>query len=144
MARKPSSDRSILDMFSKLGQELKMPDVDVDAIIAHHRRNLEALERSARVTAEGASSVMNRQRQMLQDTLAEISDMAKQMRATGTPQEVMSKQAEFARKSFEAALKNASDVGDMVRKSSTDAMEILRARIREAMEEIRDGYDKRK
>jgi phasin family protein len=144
MARKPSPDRSILDMFSKLGQELRMPDVDVDAIIAHHRRNLEALERSARVTAEGASSVMNRQRQMLQDTLAEISDMARQMRATGTPQEAMSKQAEFARKSFEAALKNASDVGEMVRKSSTDAMEILRARIREAMDEVRDGYDKRK
>lgn len=144
MAKKPTSDRSILDMFSKLGQDLKMPDVDVDAIIAHHRKNLEALEKSAKATAEGASSVMNRQRQMLQETLAEIADMAKQLRATGTPQEAISKQAEFARKSFEAALKNASEVGEMVRKSSSDAMEIVSARIREAMDEIRKGYEKRK
>ena len=88
--------------------------------------------------------MMNRQRQMLQDTLAEIADMAKQLRASGTPQDAISKQAEFARKSFDAALKNASEVGEMVRKSSTDAMEILRARIRDAMDEIREGYEKRK
>ena len=53
MARKPQSDRSILEMFSKLGQDLQMPSVDVDAIRAHHRKNREALEISARATAEG-------------------------------------------------------------------------------------------
>jgi phasin family protein len=144
MARKPHSDRSIFEMFSKLGQDLQMPGVDVDAILAHHRKNLEALEKSARATAEGASSVMHKQREMLQETLAEITDMAKHLRSTGTPQEAMSRQAEFARKSFEAALKNASDVAEMVRKSSTDSFEILRARIREGADEIREGYEKRK
>ena len=144
MARKPQSDRYILEMFSKLGEDLKMPSVDVDAILAHHRRNLEALEKSARVTAEGASSVMHRQREMLQETLSEITEMAKHLRTPGTPQDAVSKQADFARKSFEAALKNASEVAEMVRKSSTDSLEILRARIREATDEIREGYEKRK
>ena len=37
---------SVFDMFSKLGQDLKMPNVDVDAILSHHRKNLEALELS--------------------------------------------------------------------------------------------------
>src|SRR5688572_16167528 len=83
MARKPQSDRSILEMFSKLGEDLKMPSVDVDAILAHHRRNLEALEKSARVTAEGASLVMHRQREMLQETLAEITDMRSEERRVG-------------------------------------------------------------
>jgi phasin family protein len=131
-------------MFHRLGQDLKMPSVDVDAILNHHRKNLEALEKSAKATAAGASSVMHKQREMLQQTLHEITEMAQSFRAPGSPHELMTKQADFAKKSFEAAVKNAGEVADLVKKSSADSIEILRARIRESMEEIREGYEKRK
>ncbi|MER8432725.1 phasin family protein [Mesorhizobium caraganae] len=143
MAKQPESD-SFLDMFSRFGRDLKVPNVDVEAILAHHRKNLEALEKSARAGAAGATSLLSRQREMLQDTLREVSDMAQSYRAPGNPQELMSKQAEFAKKSFEAALKNASEVAELVKKSGTESVEILRERIKEAMEEIRSGYEKRK
>ena len=80
---------------------------------------------------------------MLQDTLREVSDMAQSYKAPGNPQELMTKQAEFARKSFEAALKNAGEVAELVKKSGTESVEILRSRIKEAMDEIRSGYDKK-
>ena len=141
MAKQPDSD-SFLDMFSRFGRDLKVPNVE--AILAHHRKNLEALEKSARAGAAGATSLLSRQREMLQNTLREVSDMAQNYRAPGNPQELMSKQAEFAKKSFEAALKNASEVTELVKKSGTESVEILRERIKEAMEEIRSGYEKRK
>ncbi|ESW71885.1 phasin family protein [Mesorhizobium sp. LSJC268A00] len=140
MAKQPDSD-SFLDMFSRFGRDLKVPNVE--AILAHHRKNLEALERSARAGAAGATSLLSRQREMLQDTLREVSDMAQSYKAPGNPQELMTKQAEFARKSFEAALKNAGEVAELVKKSGTESIEILRSRIKEAMEEIRSGYDKK-
>ncbi|ESZ33268.1 MULTISPECIES: phasin family protein [unclassified Mesorhizobium] len=140
MATQPDSD-SFLDMFSRFGRDLKVPNVE--AILAHHRKNLEALERSARAGAAGATSLLSRQREMLQDTLREVSDMAQSYKAPGNPQELMTKQAEFARKSFEAALKNAGEVAELVKKSGTESIEILRSRIKEAMEEIRSGYDKK-
>ena len=143
MAKKPESD-DILDMFSRLGHDLKLPDVDIDAILSHHRKNLEALEKSAKAAAAGASSLMHKQREMLQQTLREITEMAQSYRAPGSPQELMAKQADFAKKSFEAAVKNAGEVAELVKKSSTDSIEILRARIRESMEEIRESYEKRK
>lgn len=141
MAKQPESD-SFLDMFSRFGRDLKVPNVE--AILAHHRKNLEALEKSARAGAAGATSLLSRQREMLQDTLREISDMAQNYKAPGNPQELMTKQAEFAKKSFEAALKNASEVAELVKRSSTESVEILRERIKEAMEEIRSGYEKKK
>lgn len=55
----------------------------------------------------------------------------------------MARQTEFAKKSFEATLKNAGEVAELVRKSGTESIDILRARIKEAMEEIRAGYDKK-
>lgn len=139
MARQSESD-SFMEMFGRFGRDLKVPNVDVEAILAHHRKNLEALERSARAGAAGTSSLLSRQREMLQDTLREIADMAQSYRAPGNPQELMAKQTEFARKSFEAALKNAGEVAELARKSGTESIDILRARIKEAMEEVRAGY----
>lgn len=141
MAKQPESD-SFMDMFSRFGRDLKVPNAE--AILAHHRKNLEALEKSVRAGAAGATSLLSRQREMLQDTLREISDMAQNYKAPGNPQELMTKQAEFAKKSFEAALKNASEVAELVKRSGTESVEILRERIKEAMEEIRSGYEKRK
>jgi phasin family protein len=143
MAKKPETE-SILDMFSKFGSEMKLPKIDVEAVLSHHRKNLEALEKSARATAAGASSLLSKQRAALQETLSEITDMAQSYRVQGDPQELMARQAEFARKSFEAAVKNAGEVAEIVKKSGTESIEILRERIRESMEEIRASFENRK
>lgn len=143
MARKPETE-SILDMFSRLGSELKLPKLDVDEVLAHHRRNLEALERSAKAAASGASTLLSKQREMLKETLDEIAATAQDYQAPGSPQEFVSKQAEFARKSFEAAVRNAGEVATIVHKSGAESIDILRGRIRESMDEIRHGFEKRK
>jgi len=141
MAKKPESD-TFTDMFSQLGDALKMPRVDVDAILDHNRRNLEALQKAASASATGAAELMSKQREIFQETLREITDMGQSFRA-GNPQEMMTKQTELARHSFEAAVKNAGEAADIVRKSGTESLDILRQRIHDAMEEIRRGYEKK-
>lgn len=142
MAKKPEKDDSFLDMFSQFGKNLNMPKVDVESILAHHRKNLEALQKAASASAAGAQSVMARQREALQEGLQEIQEMAQNFRAQGGPTEIMAKQAEFARKSFETAVKNTGEVADIVRKHGAESVDILRDRIKDAMEEIRSSYDK--
>ena len=60
---------SFIDMFARLGQDLKLPSIDIERVIEHHRKNLEALERSAKAASTGANTIMKRQREMLQETL---------------------------------------------------------------------------
>lgn len=141
---KGDEPESILDMFSKLGSEMKLPKVDVEAVLDHHRKNLEALEKSARAGVAGASSLMAKQRETLKATLNDIVDMAENYRSGANPQELMSKQAEFARKSFEASVRNAGEVADIVRKSGSESVDILRERIREATEEVRSALRDRR
>ena len=50
MAKKPEPE-SIMDMFSRLGSEMRLPKLDVEAVLDHHRKNLEALEKSAKAGA---------------------------------------------------------------------------------------------
>ena len=140
MAEEP---HPFIDMFARLGREMKLPDIDIERIIEHHRRNLEALEKSAKTASSGAAAMMKRQREMLDDALQEAKAMAEQYRASADPGYLMAKQMEFARKSFEAALKNAGEAAELVKKSGTESVDILRTRIKEAMEEIRAGYEKK-
>jgi phasin family protein len=125
MARKPQSE-SVIDMFAKLGEQMKMPAPDIERVIEHHRKNLEAFQQSAQAAGEGTSKILARQREMLNETLEEFSAMAKEMQAGSDPQELMRKQAEFARKTFETAVKNTGEMADMVRKSNEESLEILR------------------
>ena len=143
MAKNPQTE-SFTDVFTRFGQDLHMPKVDIQQIMSHNRKNLEALEKSAKASAAGAQAVIAKQREALQDMLREVSDIAQHYRASGNPQEMMAKQADFARKSFEAAVKNAGEVAEIVQKSGGESVEILRQRIRESMEEIRESYQTRK
>ena len=145
MAKKPEPEAgTFVDMFSRLGRDLRMPQVDVEMILEHHRKNLEALQKSASATAAGATGVFAKQQQLLEQTLHEVSDIARDFRPTGNPQEIMAKQAEFARKSFETAVKNVGEVAGIIARSGNESAEILRQRIRDSMEEIRQAYEKQK
>lgn len=142
MAKKPV-DESFMDMFSQFGNNLNLPKIDVESILSHHRRNLEALQKAASANATGANEIMAKQRAVLQEGLQEITEMAQNFRAGGGPQDMIAKQADFARKSFETAVKNAGEVGEILRKSGEESVTILRDRIKTAMEEIREVYDKK-
>jgi phasin family protein len=142
MARKPQSD-SIIDMFARLGEQMKMPAPDIERVIENHRKNLEAFQQSAQTAGAGTSKIMARQRELLGETFEEFGAMARELQASSDPQEVMRKQAEFARKTFEAAVRNTGEMAEMVRKSNEESIEILRRRIQENMEEMRSSLERK-
>jgi phasin family protein len=135
------TDNSFFDMFKAMGKGMKVPGVDVDAILDYHRKNLEALEATAKMASAGATTVFDRQREMLADTLKQWTEIA-QAAKSGNPQDVMAKQADLAKKSFEAAVKNASETADMMTRSGSAAFDLLKQRITEAMDETRKAVEK--
>jgi len=134
--------QNFFDMFKAMGKGMKLPGVDVDAILEAHRRNLEALEASTRAAAAGATGVMERQRELLGEALRQWSDIARASRDGADPQDFVARQTEFARHSFEAAVKNAGEIAGMMTQSGTEAMDILRKRVVAAMDEARKAVDK--
>lgn len=133
------NNESFMDMFSQFGKNLNLPKMDVESILNHHRKNLEALQKAASASAQGANEIMAKQREALQEGLKEVTETVQGFRASA-PQEMMSKQAELARKTFEHAVKQAGEVGEILRKSGMETTEILRDRIKTAMDEIKDVY----
>src|SRR5215212_6074382 len=141
MAQAP---QSFTDMFKNLGEQLKLPQVDVAKIMQHHQKNLDAMARSWQAMASGASEIASKQRAIFEEAVKDVTEMAKEYKPGGSPQEMIAKQTEFAKKAMEAAIANTRDIAELVQKSGAEAVTIIHDRMKESYEEIRSGLEKKK
>jgi phasin family protein len=135
--------QNFTDMFKSLGEQLKIPPFDVSKIMAHHQKNLEAMSKSWQAMAGGANELINKQREIFEAAVKEVSAVVQEYRPGGSAQEIMAKQNEFAKKAMEAAIANTRDIAELVQKSSAEAFRIVQDRMKESYEEIRASMDKK-
>jgi len=134
--------QSFTNMFTKLAEDLKLPRIDTEKLIEAHRKNIDALGRSAEAASEGAKSLAMKQREIVEEAIRETSAMVRDFKLE-SPQDAVTKQAEFAKKAFEAAVRNTRDVAELVQRSSTDALKIIQDRMQQSFEEIRGTVEKK-
>lgn len=135
---------SFMDMFKNLGEQLKVPSLDMSKIMEHHQKNLEAMTKSWQAMAGGATEIAKKQREIFDEAVKDVTAMVQQYKPVGNPQEIMAKQAEFAKKAMEAAITNTRDITELVQKSSTEAFKIVQDRMKESYEDIRTSVEKKK
>ena len=135
--------QNFTDMFKKFGEQLKVQPFDMTKIMQHHQKNLEAMTKSWQAMAEGASGIANKQKEIFEAAMKDMAEMAQSYKPGGNPQDVMAKQAEFAKKAMEAAIANTKDIAELVQKSSTEAFKIVQDRMKESYEEIRTSVEKK-
>ena len=135
--------KSFTDMFKNMGEQLKIPSFDMTKIMEHQQKNLEAMTRSWQAMASGASEIAQKQRSIFETTMKDVTAMAQSYKPGGSPQEIMAKQTEFAKKAMEAAIANTRDIAELVQKSSSDAFKIVQDRMKESYEEIKASVEKK-
>ena len=138
------ADKTILDMFADMGKQMRMPQIDYEALLESHRKNIDAMQRSAAVLAEGGRAVFAKQQEILSEVMQETRQLIADFKPTGSAQEVAAKQAELARRAFEATVKNTKDIAELIRKSSSEAPKIIFERMRESVAEARAAIECRK
>ncbi|MEM5472217.1 TIGR01841 family phasin [Hoeflea sp. AS60] len=136
MTDKKATD-DLVSMFMNFGKDMKLPSPDLEALVARHKKNLEALDTAAKTAGSGATTIMARQREMVQEALNEISAMAENVKGGSDPQKMMAAQTEFAKRSFEMAIKNTSEIAGLAQQSGTEAFKVLQQNMQETLEEAR-------
>ena len=135
--------QNFTDMFKKFGEQMKVPSFDMTKIMEHQQKNLEAMTKSWQAMAGGANEIAQKQKAIFEAAVKDMTEMAQSYKPGGNPQEVMAKQAEFAKKAMEAAIANTKDIAELVQKSSTEAFKIVQHRMQESYEEIRTSVEKK-
>jgi phasin family protein len=130
-----------IDMLRKFGDDLQVPNLDLDQIIEAHRKNIEAMTQSASVVAAGAQAVVQKQREIVEAGLHEASTLAQGLKAHGEWN--LARQTEFVKKAFDIAVQGAQETTQLTRTSTSDAVKILQDRMREGLEEVRSQTKQR-
>lgn len=142
---KPSEKPPLLAEFdpAKFLAELKIPAMpDVEAVLDTHRRNLAALTEANRVALEGAQAVARRHMEIMQSTVAELTETLRDLSTTTAPASRAAKHAELLKQAFETSVANSRELGDLIHKSNTEALNKLNTRFSEAMTEMKTLFGK--
>jgi phasin family protein len=131
-----------MDMTKALA-DFRVPGVDVDAVVATQRKNIEALTQANQLAIEGVQAIARRQVEIARQALEEFSSMVKEFTQPVSPEERIAKQAEYSKAALEKSVNNARELTEMVTKANAEAFAVLNKRVSESFDEVRDFAKKR-
>ena len=130
--------------FAKLFAEMKLPAMpDLEGFIAANRRNIEAFTAANRVAMEGAQAVARRNMEIMQQSIAELTECMKAFAEADGPQAKAAKQAEMMKQAYERAVANMQELRDLIQHSNSEALSLLNKRFAEALDEVKSLAEKR-
>jgi phasin family protein len=136
-AKKPLASWPGVEEFQKMLGEMKMPGVpDAEALMRAHQRNIEALSAANRIALEGAQAVAKRHMEIMQQTMGELTETMKSLASGGAPQEMAAKQAKLLKATYEKAVTNTREMGELIQKANGEAMGALNQRVSESIQEL--------
>jgi phasin family protein len=131
------ADKTVMDMFADMAKQINLPKIDYEAFVDIHRKNIEAMQKSAAMMSEGGRAVLAKEQEILNEVGREARQILADFKPSGSPQEVATKQAELAKRVFEATVKNTRDIAELVQKSSGEARKVILDRMRASFAEAR-------
>ena len=111
----------------KLAEKIKLPGVDIAAIVESQRKDMEALAEANKQAYEGIKALAQRRNEILQEALVEWQEAMKD--ATG--KDALAKNAERAKRGVQQAIANFKELADMEAKSRSKAWKIVQDRFQD-------------
>src|SRR5260370_8894933 len=118
------------DMTKAFG-EMKLPGLDIEAVAASQRKNLEALTQANQLAVEGAQSLARRQIEIARQAADEVTTAFREWTEGGAPEDRIPKSAELTKAAYEKGIPNAPEPTDLATKASTDVFTLISRRFRD-------------
>ncbi|WIM10439.1 phasin family protein [Enhydrobacter sp.] len=129
--------------FSKFAGDFKFPVVNVESIVESNRKTFAAITTASSSAVESLKTIAQRQGDMVRTALEDLSKHGSEVLAAATVEEKAAKQIDFAKKSYDAALANARELGDLYAKGQTEAFGVINERITELADEVKAAIAKK-
>ncbi len=124
--------------FTKQFAGMKMPGFDGEAMMAAQKKNMDALVEANKAAAAGYQDLFKKQVAIFEETMAEAQKHMKSFDASKLDADSAKAQGELAKAAFEKAVGNMQALAESAQKANAQAYEIVSARIKESLEELRD------
>lgn len=115
-----------------------MKPVDTEAVMAAHRRNVEAMTNAGQILADGARSFTQRQSEIMQARMSEFSSKAESYMKPQKPGDMnVQAQVEEAKSVYEQAVTDARELMEIVTKAQADALHVVNQCVLTNLEEMK-------
>jgi len=121
---------------TKMLEQLKIPGIDMNAIVEARRKDIEALTQANQMAYESIQALARREAEILQQTMSEWQGAMAGL-AGKNPAEMAAKGTELATQAFGRALANMRELAEMAVKSQAQTYEVLNKRFQENLEDLR-------
>ena len=135
------SEMPFMDI-GKMMEQLKVPGVDMEALMDARRKDVEALMAANKHAYEGMQALAQRQAQILQEMMTEWQGAATGLMSTTDPTDAARKQGELAKQAFAKALENMRELANMATKSQGEAFAVISERVHEKIESLKKAQTK--
>jgi phasin family protein len=123
--------------FAPFLADLKLPNIDVDSVVASHRKNVETLIEANRRALDGVRAVTQRQAELVREGFERASEVAAEAMAPAAPEKKFARQAELAKDAFDTGLANYRELYALAAKASESVFDLWTKRISETFEEFK-------
>ena len=125
-------------------EAINVPGVDMPKILDAQRKNVEAITQANRIALEGVQSLMQRQAEIMQQSIEEATKSMQNFDPAADPAERVTAQTALAQEAFQHTLDRMRELAEMASTSQTEAFEAIQHRFTEALDEIRAGANSAK
>jgi phasin family protein len=122
---------------TKMFADFRFKPIDVEAVWAAQRRNIEALSQANQLAVEGAHAVVKRHIEMTQQTFEDLSALMREMAQPASTEDRISKHTEYTKKMIDKGLSHGREIAMMAAKTGTEAAEVLHKRTTEGLDEMK-------
>jgi phasin family protein len=113
----------------------KLPGFDVTTVLDIQRRNVEALTAANQTIVQGLQTVARRQGEIARQSAKQFQDLLF-VKPTSV-EETLVKQIDVAKTSYEKTVADARELGDIVAKVGSEAVDILSRRVVASLDEVK-------
>jgi phasin family protein len=124
--------------FQSMFNNAKIPGLDMDMILAAQKKNVEAMIGANQIVAEGFQAVAKHQAEVARATMQDAQARATDLMNASNPEDSVTKQADFLKSGMEQASQSMHQASEVLRKSQTEAFALLKRRMDESVDEIKD------
>ncbi len=121
---------------SKMMGEYKVPNFDVEALMAAQRKNIETMASANQKAFESMQAFMQRQAELARQSFEATSSLVQAVMAAPTPEEKIAKQVEATKQTIERCVSSLRELGEMLSQSQMQAVQTVSDRVCESMDEM--------
>jgi len=130
-----------MDM-SKMMNQYKTPNFDVESMMSTQRKNLEAMASTNQKAFEGLQSYFTKQTELARQSFEATTKMVQDVVSAPTPEEKVAKQVEATKANIETCVSSLKELSEILSDNQTQAMNVVSSAVFESIDGLQDMIKK--